>query len=84
MARGNDFVLELAGASAALVNAVDKLAALKLEYDQGNYVATLDTAITLTERPTMAQITATVAVTGPAAVTLLAAGHGTNLTRTRR
>jgi hypothetical protein len=82
--RANDFVTELAKASDDIVRAVAALQALQAEYTYGDYATTLDAAITLTERPTMAEITATVGVTGTALVALLVAGHGTNLTKTRR
>jgi hypothetical protein len=84
MSRADDFVLELADASDAVLRAAGQLAALAAEYTYGDYATTLDAAITLTERPTMAQITATVGTTGPALAGWLAAGHGTNLVNTRR
>jgi hypothetical protein len=84
MSRADDFVLELAAASDAILRASGELSRLLAEYTYGDYASTLDAAITLTERPTMAQITATVGTTGPGLTAWLAAGQGTNLVKTRR
>jgi hypothetical protein len=84
MSRANDFVIELGTASDAIIRAVDTLLALQREYTFGDYANTLDSQISLSERPTIQSISDSVNTTASALSSLLAAGNGTNLTRTRR
>jgi hypothetical protein len=84
MSRADDFVIELGQISADILRAVDALSALQREFSYGDYTNTLDSTITLTERPNLQQISDSVNTTGIALTTLMGNGHGTNLTRTRR
>ena len=81
MARSSDFVTHVRQESASLLDTVDKLNALKREWDALDYGNTLgdDAFEGSNSEVTLAEVTAVIGVTLTALNDLMAQGHGSNL-----
>jgi hypothetical protein len=81
MSRANNFVDEVQSASRQLWDSINKLTQLQREWTFRDYTNTLEADITLTEYPPVADLAAMVNTTVPELNSVMAAGHGTNLTK---
>jgi hypothetical protein len=81
MSRANNYVIEVQNSARKLFDAIFELQQLRGEWTYGDYTNTLGANITLTEYPSVADLAAVVNTTAVAFDAVLAAGHGTNLTK---
>ncbi len=81
MSRANVFVDEVQSETRKMWDSLNRLTQLQREWTFGDYTNTLEADITLTEYPPIGVLSDMLNTTVAALNGLMAAGHGTNLTK---